>query len=42
MILNATCLSELASKREGNCNVMKLCDKSHDGSNLIETISDHY
>ncbi len=25
-----------------NCNVMKSCDQSRDGSNLIGTISDHY
>ncbi len=38
MISNATCLLELVSKREGNCNVMKLHDQLHNGSNLIETI----
>ncbi len=34
--------SELASKKEGNCNVIKSSDQSQDGSNLIEKISDHY
>ncbi len=34
--------SELVSKREGNCNILKSCDQSRDGSNQIETISDHY
>ena len=41
MILNATRLSELAYKREGNCNVMKSHDQSRDESNQIETISYH-
>ncbi len=35
-------LLELASKKEGNCNLIKLCDQSCDRSNLIKTISDHY
>ncbi len=36
-----TRLSELASKREGNCNVMKSFDLTCDRSNLIRTISYH-
>ena len=39
IISNATCLSELMSKKKGNCNVIKLHNESHDRSNLIETIS---
>ncbi len=34
--------SELASKRERNCNIMKSCDQLRDGSNQIGTIFDHY
>ncbi len=36
-----TRLLELASKREGNCDVMKSYDQLCDRSNLIGTISDH-
>ncbi len=36
-----TCLSELVSKREGNCNVIKLHNQLRDRSKLIGTISYH-
>ena len=36
-----TRLSELASKRESNCNVIKSYDQSHDRSNLFGIISYH-
>ena len=38
MISNATCLSELASKRNGNYNVMRSHNSLNDRFNLIRTI----